>query len=81
MDFEQRLNLSKSRVLLFMMENETMDLNNEQFIVEFRNSTWLNDIPSETITRSRRYRKSKQKFLNWRDTVEAELWYQKQFKI
>ena len=81
MDFDIKLKQAKVRVLLFMMENETMNLNNEAFIVKFREIYWNTEIPSETITRSRRYRKSKQYFFSWKDNSEAEYEYRKNFKV
>lgn len=60
---EEKLKTAKMRVLLFMLDNDTRGFNNEQFIIEFRKFTQT-DIPSETITRARRYRRTKSMLLS-----------------
>jgi hypothetical protein len=80
MDFNQKLKTAKMRVLLFMLDNDTRGFNNEQFIIEFRKFTQNIEIPSETITRSRRYRKSKRILLDRvSSTEEIEESYKNNF--
>ena len=80
MNFDNKLKTAKMRVLLFMLENDTREFNNEQFIIEFRKITQNIEIPSETITRSRRYRKSKRILLDRvSSTEEIEESYKNNF--
>ena len=80
MDFNQKLKTAKMRVLLFMLENDTRALNNEQFIQKFRKITQNTDIPSETITRARRYRRTKSMLLSrTTPTEEIEESYKSEF--
>lgn len=79
-NYERKLNQAKVRVLFFMLENDTRNLNNEEFIVKFRKFTQNIEIPSETITRSRRYRKSKRILLDRvSSTEEIEESYKNNF--
>lgn len=71
MNFDNKLKTAKMRVLLFMLNNDTRGFNNEQFIIEFRKFTQT-DIPSETITRARRYRRTKSMLLS-RTTPTEEI--------
>lgn len=81
MDFNQKLKTAKMRVLLFMLDNDTRGFNNEQFIIEFRKITQNTDIPSETITRARRYRRTKSMLLSrTSSTEEIEESYKSEFK-
>ena len=70
MDFNQKLKTAKMRVLLFMLDNDTRGFNNEKFIIEFRKITQNTDIPSETITRARRYRRTKSMLLSRTSSTE-----------
>lgn len=80
MDFNQKLKTAKMRVLLFMLDNDTRALNNEQFIQEFRKNPKCTDIPSETITRARRYRRTKSMLLSrTSSTEEIEESYKSEF--
>lgn len=72
MDFNQKLKTAKMRVLLFMLDNDTRGFNNEQFIIEFRKFTQNFEIASETITRCRRYRRTKSMLLS-RTTPTEEI--------
>lgn len=77
---EKKLAQAKVRVLFFMLENDTRNLSNEDFIKQFRKITQLLQIPSETITRSRRYRKSKRILLDRvSSTEEIEESYKNNF--
>ena len=79
MNYDQKLKTAKVRVLLFMLENDTRALNNEQFIQKFRKITQT-DIPSETITRARRYRRTKSMLLSrTTPTKEIEESYKSEF--
>lgn len=78
---EEKLKTAKMRVLLFMLDNDTRGFNNEQFIIEFRKITQNTDIPSETITRARRYRRTKSMLLSrTSSTEEIEESYKSEFK-
>ena len=78
---EQKLKTAKVRVLLFMLENDTRALNNEQFIQKFRKITHYIGIASETITRARRYRRTKSMLLSrTSSTEEIEESYKSEFK-
>lgn len=80
MDFNQKLKTAKMRVLLFMLDNDTRGFNNEKFIIEFRKITQNIDIPSETITRARRYRRTKSMLLSrTSSTEEIEEGYKSEF--
>ena len=80
MDFNQKLKTAKMRVLLFMLDNDTRGFNNEKFIIEFRKITQNTDIPSETITRARRYRRTKSMLLSrTTSTEEIEESYKSEF--
>jgi len=79
-NYERKLNQAKVRVLFFMLENDTRNLNNEEFIVKFRKITQNTDIPSETITRARRYRRTKSMLLSrTTPTEEIEEGYKNNF--
>ena len=79
-NYERKLNQAKVRVLFFMLENDTRNLNNEEFIVKFRKITQNTDIPSETITRARRYRRTKSMLLSrTTPTKEIEESYKSEF--
>ena len=79
MNFDNKLKTAKMRVLLFMLNNDTRGFNNEQFIIEFRKFTQT-DIPSETITRARRYRRTKSMLLSrTTPTEEIEEGYKNNF--
>lgn len=78
---QNKLKTAKMRVLLFMLDNDTRGFNNEQFIIEFRKITQNTDIPSETITRARRYRRTKSMLLSrTSSTEEIEEGYKSEFK-
>lgn len=77
---QNKLKTAKMRVLLFMLDNDTRGFNNEQFIIEFRKITQNTDIPSETITRARRYRRTKSMLLSrTSSTEEIEESYKSEF--
>lgn len=77
---EEKLKTAKMRVLLFMLDNDTRGFNNEKFIIEFRKITQNTDIPSETITRARRYRRTKSMLLSrTSSTEEIEESYKSEF--
>lgn len=81
MNFDNKLKTAKMRVLLFMLENDTRGFNNEQFIIEFRKVTQNSEIASETITRCRRYRRTKSMLLSrTTPTEEIEESYKSEFK-
>ena len=76
---QNKLKTAKMRVLLFMLDNDTRGFNNEKFIIEFRKITQT-DIPSETITRARRYRRTKSMLLSrTTPTEEIEEGYKNNF--
>lgn len=80
MNFDNKLKTAKMRVLLFMLENDTRALNNEQFIQKFRKITQNFKIASETITRCRRYRRTKSMLLSrTTPTEEIEESYKSEF--
>ena len=80
MNFDNKLKTAKVRVLLFMLENDTRALNNEKFIIEFRKITQNFEIASETITRCRRYRRTKSMLLSrTSSTEEIEESYKSEF--
>ena len=80
MNFDNKLKTAKMRVLLFMLENDTRALNNEQFIQKFRKITQNIGIASETITRCRRYRRTKSMLLSrTTPTKEIEESYKSEF--
>lgn len=80
MNFDNKLKTAKMRVLLFMLENDTREFNNEQFIIEFRKITQNFEIASETITRCRRYRRTKSMLLSrTTPTKEIEESYKSEF--
>ena len=79
MNYDQKLKTAKTKILLFMMENDTTEFSNEEFIVQFRKITQNLDIASETITRARRYWKNKRNFLNKKDSSEMEESYKNEF--
>lgn len=80
MNYDQKLKTAKMRVLLFMLDNDTRGFNNEKFIIEFRKITQNTDIPSETITRARRYRRTKSMLLSrTTPTEEIEEGYKSEF--
>ena len=72
MNFDNKLKTAKMRVLLFMLDNDTRGFNNEKFIIEFRKITQNFKIASETITRCRRYRRTKSMLLS-RTTPTEEI--------
>jgi hypothetical protein len=77
---EQKLKTAKMRVLLFMLDNDTRGFNNEKFIIEFRKITQNFEIASETITRCRRYRRTKSMLLSrTTPTEEIEEGYKNNF--
>lgn len=81
MNFDNKLKTAKMRVLLFMLNNDTRGFNNEQFIIEFRKITQNFEIASETITRCRRYRRTKSMLLSrMTPTEEIEESYKSEFK-
>ena len=80
MNFDNKLKTAKVRVLLFMLENDTRTLNNEQIIQKFRKITHYIGIASETITRARRYRRTKSMLLSrTTPTKEIEESYKSEF--
>lgn len=80
-NYERKLNQAKVRVLFFMLENDTRNLNNEEFIIKFRKITQNFEIASETITRCRRYRRTKSMLLSrTSSTEEIEESYKSEFK-
>ena len=81
MNFDNKLKTAKMRVLLFMLDNDTRGFNNEKFIIEFRKITQNFKIASETITRCRRYRRTKSMLLSRTIyTKEIEESYKSEFK-
>lgn len=70
MNFDNKLKTAKMRVLLFMLDNDTRGFNNEKFIIEFRKITQNFKIASETITRCRRYRRTKSMLLSRTSSTE-----------
>lgn len=70
MNFDNKLKTAKMRVLLFMLDNDTRGFNNEKFIIEFRKITQNFEIASETITRCRRYRRTKSMLLSRTSSTE-----------
>lgn len=80
MNFDNKLKTAKMRVLLFMLDNDTRGFNNEKFIIEFRKITHYIGIASETITRARRYRRTKSMLLSrTTPTKEIEESYKSEF--
>lgn len=80
MNFDNKLKTAKMRVLLFMLDNDTRGFNNEKFIIEFRKITQNFKIASETITRCRRYRRTKSMLLSrTTPTEEIEESYKSEF--
>lgn len=80
MNFDNKLKTAKMRVLLFMLDNDTRGFNNEKFIIEFRKITQNFKIASETITRCRRYRRTKSMLLSRKTpTEEVEESYKSEF--
>lgn len=80
MNFDNKLKTAKMRVLLFMLDNDTRGFNNEKFIIEFRKITQNFEIASETITRCRRYRRTKSMLLSrTSSTEEIEESYKSEF--
>lgn len=78
---QNKLKTAKMRVLLFMLDNDTRGYNNEKFIIEFRKITQNFKIASETITRCRRYRRTKSMLLSrTTPTEEIEESYKSEFK-